>query len=87
MDEKGRTYAFKPCNKEGKWQVLVFERGKKGVQRFHSIQILNVRGTEKIFCNCPRKWYAKGDKKNEPCPHEIAFMEYMQKLIDKGVAK
>ena len=87
MDNKGRTYRFKPLNKEGRWQVLVWEAGKKGVQRTHFIQILNVQGKEQIFCNCPRKWYAKGDKKNEPCQHEIAFLEYMQQLIDKGRTK
>jgi len=79
---KKRTYAFKAIS-DDRWQVLVFVAGKKGVQRFHQIKLLTIRsgGKETVpICNCKAKWYNSQKK----CRHEIAFEEYMEKLIEKG---
>ena len=81
-DSKGRKYAFRPVSGD-RWQVLVFEPGKKGVQRVHHIKLLEIRATGKMHwnCNCPAKYYSKDRTKN--CRHEEAFLKYMEKFVKK----
>ena len=69
-----RTYAFRPIS-DGRWQVLVFVAGKKGVQRFHQIKLLTMRSEDNRtvpICNCKAKWYNSQKK----CRHEVAFEDY-----------